>query len=144
VKLKLKLIYNRQSVSQSVLVSGAHLRPETNLIFFLEISFGLLRVCYFVAPSLAWGRVCILLYNCFWALTEQSHLCRSPAELTAIFYCLIWDSPNLEGRTGFPFCRLLRLAELRWRYSNPPSHGPLCEEFTEKPTSALSLWVNIL
>jgi hypothetical protein len=27
--------------------------------------------------------------------------------------------------TGFPFCRLLRLARLRWRYSNPPPHGLL-------------------
>jgi hypothetical protein len=35
-------------------------------------------------------------YNCFWALPEQSFLCRSPAELTTIFYCLISDSPNLE------------------------------------------------
>jgi hypothetical protein len=25
--------------------------------------------------------------------------------------------------TGFPFHHLLRLAERRWRYSNPPSHG---------------------
>jgi hypothetical protein len=25
--------------------------------------------------------------------------------------------------TGFPFCCLLRLAGLRWRYSNPLSHG---------------------
>jgi hypothetical protein len=25
--------------------------------------------------------------------------------------------------TGFPFRRLLRLAELRWRNSNPPTHG---------------------
>jgi hypothetical protein len=24
---------------------------------------------------------------------------------------------------GFPFCRLLRLAGWRWRYSNPPPHG---------------------
>jgi hypothetical protein len=37
----------------------------------------------------------IYLYNCFWALPEQSPLGRSPAELRAIFYCLIWDSPNL-------------------------------------------------
>jgi hypothetical protein len=44
------------------------------------------------------GRVCKLLYNCFWALPEQSLLGRSPAELTALFYCLIWDSTNLEGQ----------------------------------------------
>jgi hypothetical protein len=105
----------------------------------LEISIRQLWVCYFVALSLTRKRVCNLLYNCFWALPEQSLLGRSPAEL--IFYCLIWDAPNLEGEvpvfispkeqsgpaippgTGFPFCRLLRLVELWWRYSNPPPHG---------------------
>jgi hypothetical protein len=66
--------------------------------FLLEISFRQLRVCYFVAPSLTRGRVCNLLYNCFWALPEQSLLGRSPAELKIIFYCLVWDSPNLEGQ----------------------------------------------
>jgi hypothetical protein len=53
--------------------------------FLLEIPFKHLRVCYFVAPSLTRGRVYNLLYNCFWASPEQSHLGRSPAELTAIF-----------------------------------------------------------
>jgi hypothetical protein len=108
--------------------------------FLLEISFRQLRLCYFVAPSLTRGRVRNLLYNCFWALPEQSLLGQSPAELTTIFYSLIWDSPNLEpgsriyipqehggpvipSGTGFPFCRLLRLAGQRWRYSNPPPHG---------------------
>jgi hypothetical protein len=37
-------------------------------------------------------------YNCFWSLPEQSLSCPSPAELVALFYCLIWDSPNLEGQ----------------------------------------------
>jgi hypothetical protein len=42
-------------------------------IFFRhEISCRQLRLCYFVAPSLTRGRVCNLLYNCFWALPEQS------------------------------------------------------------------------
>jgi hypothetical protein len=92
--------------------------------FLLEMYLRQLPVCYFVAPSLTRGRVCNLLYNCFSALPEQSLLGRSPAELTAIFYCLIWDSPNLEDQvrvfvspgTGWPcytpwhwvpFCRLL-------------------------------------
>jgi hypothetical protein len=66
--------------------------------FLLEISFRQLRVCNILAPSLTRGRVCKLLYNCFWALPEQSLLGRSPAELTTIFYCPIWDSPNLEGQ----------------------------------------------
>jgi hypothetical protein len=85
--------------------------------FPLEISFRQLRVSYFVAPSLTRGRVCNLLYNCFWALPEQSLLGRSPAELKAIFYCLIWDSPRIyipqeqsgpviPPGTWFPFCRL--------------------------------------
>jgi hypothetical protein len=96
--------------------------------FLLEISISQLRVCYFVAPSLMRGQVCNLLYTCFWVLPEQSLLDRSPAELTTIFYCLIWDSPNLEGQvpvfisprkrvaqlyppgTRFPFCCLLRVA----------------------------------
>jgi hypothetical protein len=60
--------------------------------------FSLMIVGFLGAPSLTRGRVCNLLYNCFWALPEQSLLGRSPAELTAISYCLIWDSPNLEGR----------------------------------------------
>jgi hypothetical protein len=33
-KLKLKLMYDRLSVGQSILVSGAHLRPVTNFSLF--------------------------------------------------------------------------------------------------------------
>jgi hypothetical protein len=36
------------------------------------------------------------IHCCFWALPEQSLSGPSPAELTTLFYCLIWDSPNLE------------------------------------------------
>jgi hypothetical protein len=32
---------------------------------------------------------------------------------------------DIPPGTGFPFCRLLRLARLRWRYSNAPSYGLL-------------------
>jgi hypothetical protein len=91
LKLKLKLIYDRQSVGQCVLVPGTHLGPVTNFFSLFEIFFRRLLVCYFVAPSLTRVRVCNLLYNCFWALPEQARLGRSPAELTAMFYCLIWD-----------------------------------------------------
>jgi hypothetical protein len=35
--LKLKLIYDRQSVGQSVLVSGAHLGPVTTFSFSLKL-----------------------------------------------------------------------------------------------------------
>jgi hypothetical protein len=60
-----------------------------------------LRRSAFNASSLTRKRVCNFLYNCFWALPEQSHLSRSPTELTAISYCLIWDSPNLEGQVPY-------------------------------------------
>jgi hypothetical protein len=75
--------------------SGVHLWP---IFFLLEISFRQLRVCNFVVPSLTRERVCKLLYNCFWTLPEQSLLGWSPAELTALFYCVIWYSTNLEGQ----------------------------------------------
>jgi hypothetical protein len=45
LKLKLKLIYDRQSVGQSVLVSGTHLEPATNFSFSLKFS---LDSCGFV------------------------------------------------------------------------------------------------
>jgi hypothetical protein len=96
---------------------------------------------YFVVPSLTRGRVCNLLLNCVWALPEQSLLSRSPAELTAIFYCLIGNSPNLEGQVPVFISPRNRVAQLypralgslsaasydsrglRWRYSNLPPHG---------------------
>jgi hypothetical protein len=87
-----------------------------------EISFRHLRFCYFVAPSLTRGRVCNLLLNCFWALPEQSLLSRSPAELTALFCCLIWDSPNLEGQVPVFISLRNRVAQLY-----PRALGCACE-----------------
>jgi hypothetical protein len=118
--------------------------------FLLEISFRQLRVCYLVAPSLTRGWVCNLLYNYFWALPEQLLLGRSPAELTATFYCLIWDSPKLEGQIplfissrnrvsqlypralGSSFVASYDSQGLRWSYSIPPPHGLMyeCKELT--------------
>jgi hypothetical protein len=59
--LQSKSHYDRQSVGQSVLVSGAHLGPLTNFSFSLRLSFRHLTVCYVVASSLMRGRVCNLL-----------------------------------------------------------------------------------
>jgi hypothetical protein len=61
-KLQLQLIYDRQSVGQSVLVSGAHLGPVTNLPFSLKFLLDSYGVCNFVAPSLR-GWVCKLLFT---------------------------------------------------------------------------------
>jgi hypothetical protein len=74
----------RMTVSRTVRLGVSHASGTRDHFFFRH-----LRVCYFVTPSLTRGRVCNLLYNCFWALPEQSLLSRSPAELTAVFYCLI-------------------------------------------------------
>jgi hypothetical protein len=89
----------RQTVSRSVCPVVRRPSGTCDQFFFhLEIPFRHLRVCKFVALSLTRGRVCKLLYNCFWALPEKSLVGRSPAELTALFYCLIWDYTNLEGQ----------------------------------------------
>jgi hypothetical protein len=65
-------------------------------------------------------------------------------EPVTILYCLIWDSPNPQspeqGGTGLPLRRLLRLAGLRWRYSNPPARGRI--KFKRARLSLYSLGVN--
>jgi hypothetical protein len=109
LKLKLKLIYNWQWVGQSVRHPSG---TRDQFFFLLKISFRQLWVCYFVAPSLMRGQVCNLLYNCFWALPEQSLLGQSPTELMAIFYCLIWDSLNLEGQVPVFISPRNRVAQL--------------------------------
>jgi hypothetical protein len=102
LKLKLKLIYDRQSVGhlgrRPSWCRAPIWDPRSIFLFTWNSLYRQLRVCYSVEPSLTRGRVCNLLHNCFWSLPEQSFLGRSPAELTAIFYCLIWDSPNLKGQ----------------------------------------------
>jgi hypothetical protein len=39
--------------------------------------------------------------------------------------------PVIPPGTGFPFRRLLRLAGLRWRYSNPAPHGRQCSRLVK-------------
>jgi hypothetical protein len=112
IEVKLKLICDWRSVGQSALVSGFHLEPMTSFCFLSDDCW-ILDVGH---PLWREDGSVIYLYNCFWALPEQSLLGRSPA-----------DSPTWRARssylyppgTGWPsytsghwvsFCRLLRLA----------------------------------
>jgi hypothetical protein len=92
--MKLKLSYNQQSVGQSVLVSGSHLEPKTRVLF----SVWQLRVSCCGAPSLTRGWVCNLLVQLLFGLARAITLGSKSRGTQTIFYCLIWDSPNLEGQ----------------------------------------------
>jgi hypothetical protein len=113
---KSKLYYDRRLVDQSVLVSGT-----------LEIFFRQLRVCYFVAPSLTRGRVCNLLLLLVIAsavlLGSQSRGTHDDILLSQflrlpqpggpgprIYIPQEQGGPVIPPGTGFPLCRLLRLA----------------------------------
>jgi hypothetical protein len=129
-------------------------RTRDEFIFLLAISFRQWRLCYFVTTSLTRGRVCTLLCNCFWAFPEQSLLGQSAAEVTAVFYCLTWDSCNLEGQVPVLISPRIKVSQLypralsslsvasydsqglRWRYSNPPPHG---EEWDLSTTSYIRI-----
>jgi hypothetical protein len=80
IQLTNKLTKKYWSCCYSVFVPGSHLGHMTRFIFSLWRDDGSV----------------IQLYNCIWALPEQSPLGRSSA-LTDIFYSLIWDSLNPEG-----------------------------------------------
>jgi hypothetical protein len=96
---KSKLYYDRQSVGQSILVSGTHLGPAT----YFSPSFFCFDSCWFLdvrhPPWREDGSV-IYSYSCFWTLSDQWLSGPGPAELMTVFYCLIWDSLNLEGQVS--------------------------------------------
>jgi hypothetical protein len=101
------------SVNRPVRLAVRHPSGTRDQFFFLlEIFFRQLRVGYFVVPSLTRVRFCNLLYNCYWALSEQSLLGQSPSELTIIFYSVIWDSTNLEAEVPVFISPRNRLAQL--------------------------------
>jgi hypothetical protein len=81
------LYYDRRSVGQSVLVSSPHLGLMTR--FFNNVRH--LRVCWYRAPSLTRGRVCLL--QLLLSLPAQSFSGPSPAGLITTFYCLRFETP---------------------------------------------------
>jgi hypothetical protein len=105
VKVTLRLTVG-QSVSRSWsrAPSGAHDQIFNTL--------WQLRSCIYGAPCLTRGRVC-LLYILLVLASAVFLGSESPGIGNHILLSQIWD---------FPYCRLLRLAGWRWRYSTPPPH----------------------
>jgi hypothetical protein len=93
---KSKLYYDRQSVSQSVLVSSIQLGPKTRFLLLLDS-------CRFVDVGRPlWQKDRSVVYNCCWPLPVQSFLGLSPAGLMTIFYCLRFDTlPTWRVRSPY-------------------------------------------
>jgi hypothetical protein len=126
VEVEVKL---RPTVSRPV-CPGVRRPSGTHGQFFilLEIFFRQLRLCYFVAPSLTRGRVCNLLVQLLLGLTRavtlgskslrtHGHILLSHLRLpqpggpgSCIYIPQEQGGPVIPPGTGFPFCRLLRLA----------------------------------
>jgi hypothetical protein len=106
---KSKLYYDRQTVDQSVLVSGTHLGTATNFSFFLKFS---LDSCGFAV----WREDGSVIYCCCWSSPAHSRSGLSPAGLKTLFYCPnSWDSPNLEGQVPVFTSPRYRVAHLYLR-----------------------------
>jgi hypothetical protein len=95
--LKLKLIYDRRSVGQSVLLPGSHLESMTWFIF----SDWRLRVSCCGARNLTRGWFCTLLSQLLLGLSRAISLGTKSLKTQTTFYCFIWDSPT--WRAWFPY-----------------------------------------
>jgi hypothetical protein len=76
------------------MVSGSHLELMTRFLY----SVWQLQVSCCGALSLTWGRVCNLLVQLILGLARAVTLRSKSRRTQTIFYCLTWDSPNLEGQ----------------------------------------------
>jgi hypothetical protein len=113
---------------QSVRIGGKPLETTTNIFFQLNNCFQ----SPYVTSSLTRGWVCrlqlLLVLATSVILRSQSRGIHDHILLTQIRDFLSREGQEQGGSvitpgTGFPFCCLLRLAGLRWRYSIQPPHG---------------------
>jgi hypothetical protein len=134
---KLKLIDDRRSAGQSILVSGFHLEPMAR--FFFPV--WQLQVSWCGAPSLTRGWACNLLVQLLLGLartvTLRSNSRRTHDHISLSHLRLPQPGgpdlhipqkqvgPDIPPGTGFPFRRLLRLPGLRWRNYSPPPFKPV-------------------
>jgi hypothetical protein len=107
--------------------------------FFFKIFVRQLWACWCGEPYLSRGRVCSL--QLLLGLASAVFLgseCRGANGHILLFkfenaqpqepgYCIHipeeYGGPIVSPGTRLPFCRLLWLAGLPWKYSNPPAHG---------------------
>jgi hypothetical protein len=112
----------------------------TKFFFLLQIFFRQLRVSYFVAPSLTWGRVCDLLLLLVLAsairlgsescgtkdhilLSQFLRLPQPGGPSLRVYIPQEQGGQDIPPGTVFPFRRLLRLSGTTVENSNPPPHG---------------------
>jgi hypothetical protein len=139
LKLKLKLIYDRQSASLSWCQAPIW---DPQPIFLSPWNFLQTVVCFLFCSALSDERMGLqftvqLLLGLPRAVTLGSKSCRTDGHILwshlrllqpgepgpSIYIPLEQGGSVISPGIGFPFFRLLWLAGLWWRYSNPPPHG---------------------
>jgi hypothetical protein len=116
----LSLTQNQLSLSLSLILRPTVTRPVSLGIWHssgaydqIFISVGQLLVCWCGALSLARGWICHL----------RLLLALASAFILSSEYCATREHILLYQERNLNFFRLLRIAGLRWRYSNPPPYG---------------------